>query len=179
MQNRFSRLSALALAAGVMACTGHGSSAAKQPSPKVEDPGYRSVLAHTDIHGKAIAAAPASATIVVVFASWCGPCRHELGMLRQLASEKPGLRVIGVNAYEDWDDISNQTKLEKFLGTEHPWLTVVRADDAILSALGGVPKVPSLFLFDSAGAQVRAFRRAERRPPNKAELENALAQVMK
>jgi len=165
------------LLSGVMACT--NARPAQHPAQPAEDPGYRSVLEHTDIHGNAIAAKPATATIVVVFASWCGPCRHELGMLKELAVEKPGLRIIGVNAYEDWDDISNQQKLERFLGAQHPWLTVVRADDQILSALGGVPKVPSLFLFDRAGAQVRAFRRAERRPPTKAELENALAQVMK
>jgi len=172
-----SRSIVLLLVSGVVACT--NAKPAEHPATPAEAPGYRSVLAHTDIHGHAIATKPASATIVVVFASWCGPCRRELGMLKQLAVEKPGLRIIGVNAYEDWDDISNQQKLEKFLGAEHPWLTVVRADDKLLSALGGVPKVPSLFLFDHAGAQVRAFRRAERRPPSKAELENALAQVMK
>jgi thiol-disulfide isomerase/thioredoxin len=110
------------------------------------------------------------ATVAVVFASWCGPCRHELAVLGEVHAERPGLRIVGLNAYEDWEGQSSPELLRVFLAEHAPWLPVVSADDELLGALGGVPKIPSVFVFSADGRLVQAFRRSERLPPEKAEI---------
>lgn len=115
-------------------------------------------------------AADQRAALVVVFASWCGPCRHELAVLGALRQEQPGVRIIGVNAYEEFADRSDEERLRGFLAENAPWLQVVRADDALMDALGQPRKIPSVYVFDRDGALVAAFLRARRAPPTKAEL---------
>jgi hypothetical protein len=123
------------------------------------------------VYPEVAAAAPGRGPLVaVVFASWCRHCRDELALLAEIRAERPGLRIVGLNAYEDWEGASNQEKLAIFLAENAPWLPVVRADDAMLEALGGVPKIPSLFLFSSEGKLVEAYRRQDRQPPGKKEL---------
>lgn len=95
-------------------------------------------------------------------------------MLRELAQQRPGLRVIGVNAYEEFDNLSDEKKLTAFLLETHPWLTVVRADDKLMHNLGGVRKIPSVFVYDRDGAKLKAYRRAKRKPPTKKELAQLL-----
>ena len=113
-------------------------------------------------------------TVFVVFASWCGHCRDELRVLSELRAERPGLKIVGLNAYEDWGDASDDEKLRVYLAEHAPWLPVVKADASLLESLGGVPKIPSLFVFDGRGQLVEAFRRHERRPPSLGELRAAL-----
>jgi hypothetical protein len=57
-----------------------------------------------------------------------------------------------------------------------PWLTVVRTDAAMLRDLGGVAKIPSLFVYDGAGRLVERYKRDQRAPPTLAELRAAIAQ---
>jgi thiol-disulfide isomerase/thioredoxin len=133
--------------------------------------------AATDIDG-AVVGAPAPGTrvtVVVVFASWCGPCRDELAMLGEIRRTTSDLRVIGLNAYEQWGKLSDEDRLRGYLAQHAPWLQVVHADAALLGHFGGVPKVPTIFLFDRYGRMVSEFRRANRAPPTRAELELAIA----
>ena len=151
------------------------------PGEPEQPPGLSRVLASTDIDGQVIGApAPATrATVVVVFASWCYPCRHELAMLGEIAAAEPALRVIGLNAYESWGEYSDEQRLRAFLARYAPWLQVVVADDSILRSFGGVPKIPTLFVFDGEGREVIAFRRNQRKPPTRAELERAVERAMR
>jgi thiol-disulfide isomerase/thioredoxin len=149
-----------------------------QPPPKIESrvpdasKGLPAVLAARDIDGARVgpAAPEIRATAVIVFASWCGPCRHELAILGALRDAEPQLRIIGVNAFEDYAERSDDERLRAYVGAHAPWLQVVRADAALLRALGRPSKVPTLFVFDRDGALVRAFLRARRTPPDQAEL---------
>ena len=163
------RLGALIALAGLAA--GCGPRAQTRTATTTGDAGYRDVMSRTDIRGNAVADEPATrATVVIVFASWCQPCRTELAILRDLVRDRPNLRVIGVNAYEEFDDLSDEQALDAFLREAHPWLTVVRADATLLKSLGGVRKIPSLFVFGRDGARLKEYRRSRRAPPTRTEL---------
>lgn len=164
----------IAVAMLIGACTRPPPAAPADPG----DQGYRSVVARNDLAGKPVGHdGAARATVVIVFASWCYPCRKELAILSELVTEHPGVRVIGINAFEDFDDLSDAATLTAFLGTNHPWLRVVRGDDALLRSLGGVRKIPTLFVFDARGVRVKAFRRSQRLPPTKKELGQLLSSL--
>lgn len=96
-------------------------------------------------------------------------------MLGELLGEEPSLRVIGVNAYEEFSERSDAERLRAFLAMNAPWLQVVPATDRLMHALGNPSKVPTLFLFDRQGKLARSYLRARRAPPSKAELQEDLA----
>ncbi|ACY17656.1 TlpA family protein disulfide reductase [Haliangium ochraceum] len=133
-----------------------------------------------DLDGHAVGALTSEqhATVVVVFASWCGPCRHELALLGELRADEPRVRIVGVNAFEDYDDRSDEQRLRDFLASSAPWLRVVRADEPLMAALGQPSKIPTMYVFDRAGALVHSFRRDRRPPPDRAELSAAVAEVL-
>jgi thiol-disulfide isomerase/thioredoxin len=150
-------------------------------TPAQVEQGFQAVLASLDLDGQPVGQAPdKQVTALVVFASWCGACRAELAILGELRDEEPRLRVIGINylAHEEYADRSDDAALRAFLADNAPWLQVVRADDALMNALGKPRKVPTLFLFDSRGRLVRAYLRARRRPPTKDELRASILAVM-
>lgn len=133
----------------------------------------------TDMTGARLDLESADAIVVVVFASWCAPCRRELAALSELRAGYPGVTIVGLNAYEEFDDFSDEKKLRAFLAAEVPWLTVVRDDGTLLETFGGVPKIPTLFIFDRDGKLVHEFRRNKRPPPNKQELAAAIDSAVK
>ncbi len=137
---------------------------------------YRAVLDATDLSGKQIGPAPAGkrATLFVVFASWCGPCRSELATLAKIRKAEPRVRIIGLNAYEEWGNRSDNARLRSFLADNAPWLRAVHADGELLAAFGGVTKIPTVFVYDQAGTLVREFRRSRRAPATRPELEAAI-----
>lgn len=161
------------------ACAGAGATA-RPVAPSV-DAGAERVFARVrggvDLDGAPVASrlAPGAPTIFVVFASWCVHCRHELAVLAELRAAEPGVQIIGLNAYEDWENTSNEAQLRAYVAANAPWLTVVRTDAAMLRDLGGVPKIPSLFVYDGAGHLARGYRRDQRTPPTLAELRDAIA----
>lgn len=162
-------------------------SAAHGPGPgrsggDLAERGLARLLHSRDLEGNPVGPpAPATAaTVVVVFATWCEPCRHELATLGDLAGTEPRLRIVGVNAYEEWGARSDDLRMRRFLAEHAPWLqVVVRADQRLLDAFGGIPRVPTLFVYDAAGALVREFRRSDRDPPTRQELEEALAAALR
>ena len=175
-----SRRRALALGAALAllgACAGR----AAPPERPAHDAGAERVFARVrggvDLDGAPVAArlAPGAPTIFVVFASWCVHCRHELGVLAELRAAEPRVQIIGLNAYEDWEDTSNEAQLRAYVAANAPWLTVVRTDAAMLRDLGGVAKIPSLFVYDGAGRLVERYKRDQRTPPTLAELRAAIA----
>lgn len=141
--------------------------------------GYQSVVAATDLNGNTVgpASGETEATVVIVFASWCTPCKNELRMLGELRTEEPRVRVVGVNAYEDYDDRSDMMRLQDFLSAEAPWLQVVPADQDIMAALGTPKKVPTMFVYRRDGTLARAFLRTQGPPPDKAAVRAVLDEI--
>ncbi|MEM9490141.1 MAG: TlpA disulfide reductase family protein [Myxococcota bacterium] len=143
--------------------------------------GLQLLHAARDLDGQTVGSAPADkeVTAIIVFASWCGPCRAELAVLGKLRNTEPKLRVIGVNYYEEFDDLSDESKLRSYVADNAPWLQVVRADEALFEALGRPPKIPTLFVFDKQGRLVESFLRAERpQPPTMAELKKSIDRAL-
>jgi thiol-disulfide isomerase/thioredoxin len=142
-------------------------------------PGYTSVVAATDLAGNTVGPAngDTEATVVIVFASWCNPCKEELRMLGELRTEEPRMRVVGVNAYEEYDDRSDMLRLQSFLAAEAPWLQVVPADQQIMAALGTPKKVPTMFVYRRDGTLAHAFLRTQGPPPDKADVRAVLDEI--
>jgi thiol-disulfide isomerase/thioredoxin len=171
------RLSTLTLA-GAIIVLALSACAHKQTTP-AEHPGYAAVAASSDLQGKKVGPAPesTSATLVVFFASWCHACQDELKMLTDFRHDEPGLRIIGLNAYEDYRDFSDSERLRAYLDANAPWLRVVPANKEMMGAFDGVPKIPTMFLFDREGNLIKEFRRDKRRPPSAEELSAAIAEA--
>jgi len=166
------RVVALVCVLAALGCT-----SSERPSPERAAPSYRLVLDSKDIDGTAVGVPgpETRATVVVFFASWCGPCQRELGVLDELVKTDSALRVIGINAYEEWSDRSDERKLRAFVSDNAPWLEVVTATPELMAAFSGVPKIPTVFVFDAEGQLVEEFRRDRRDPPGKEELAKAIA----
>ncbi len=143
-------------------------------------PAFTRVQAGQDLDGAPAAKyfAAGEPTIFVVFASWCGHCRKELAVLAELRAGEPRVHVIGINAYEEWEQASDEATLRAYVAESAPWLPVVRADKALLKSLGGVPKIPSVFVFDGAGRLVERFKRNERPVPTLDELRATIAKLL-
>lgn len=92
-------------------------------------------------------------TVVSFFASWCPPCRPEMGFLNQLLAEtgRAPLTVIGINLFEDFGGRTNEAALGNFLDQTRPTFPILRGDDAVADAFGGVDRIPTVMVFDRSG----------------------------
>jgi len=149
------------------------------PSPAaVSTPRLDGIEAAIDLDGQLVGPLRRgeSATVAIMFASWCGPSRTEMPVIATLRSRHPELRVLGINyrAHEEYDGRGSAAAVRAFLAEEAPWLRVVPADEALWASLGAPPKIPTIYIFDREGAFVRAFDRRTDPIPSLAELEAAL-----
>lgn len=135
------------------------------------------VEAAADLDGATIGASHGKATVLIVFASWCPHCHTELAILDELRGRHADLRVIGINyvGHEEYQGRGNPLVLRAYLAKHAPWLRVVPADDPLFTALGRPPKIPTIYVYDKAGALVATFDRRERPKPTTRELEAVLA----
>lgn len=135
--------------------------------------------AATDLDGHPIGglALGERATIAMVFASWCGHCQDEMLVLGALRERHPEVRFLGVNyrAHEEYDGRGDAAAVRRFVAERGTWLRVIPADEALWSALGRPPKVPTLYVFAADGTLVRSYDRRVDALPTLADLEAALA----
>lgn len=156
-------------------CGGGGSAAAPRAPA---GPTLAAVEAARDLDGAVVGPTPegVTATVAVVFASWCTHCREELPVLAALVAARPDVRVLGVNyrAHEEYDGRGDAAAVRALVATEAPWLRVVPADDAVWASLGRPPKIPTVYVFDRRGAHLRTFDRRSEAVPDLAALLAAL-----
>jgi thiol-disulfide isomerase/thioredoxin len=140
--------------------------------------GYQTLFTYIDIDGKSVNPEPDTrVTAVVVFATWCRPCRIEIGWLGELTRDNSQLRVIGVN-YHDEFGFSGDERVRAYRDENAPWLQIVRADRPLFELLGQPRYVPSMYLFDSLGRLLRAYLPPVRMPPGRDELQAYIQTLM-
>jgi thiol-disulfide isomerase/thioredoxin len=124
-----------------------------------------------DLDGRPLGDSPV-ATVVIVFATWCGHCHHELGELATLRGTRDDLRVVGVNfrEHEEYDDRGDSAEVRAYVAREAPWLRVIPGDDALFVALGRPPKIPTLYVYAPDGRLAARYDRRQRAMPGAAEL---------
>ena len=108
-------------------------------------------------------------TVVVVLASWCEHCKAELRELDAIRAHH--VRLIGVDyrGHEEYDHRGGADAIRAFARAT-PWLRIVPVDDTLFDALGRPPLIPTIYVYDRAGALVQTFDRRQRTPPDRAEL---------
>lgn len=97
--------------------------------------------------------------VVTFFASWCHPCREEFGHLRELYQtyHDRGVEIIAVNYFEDFDNLSDDARLQNYLKITKPPFTVVKGNDTVSQQFGTVTRIPTLFVFDKQGQRALHF----------------------
>ncbi len=155
----------LAFAVWVWQAPGAGDGRAAAP------PGGREVVLNAPLRARLLAlqrldgpqlrpnALAGKVVIVTFFASWCPPCREEFVHLKKVYAthRHEGLEIVAVNLFENFDELSDERRLAKYLEATQPGFPVVKGDDAISAAFGTVRRIPTLLVFDRQGRSAFTF----------------------
>ncbi|PON12840.1 hypothetical protein C2W62_37495 [Candidatus Entotheonella serta] len=97
--------------------------------------------------------------MVTFFASWCQPCRDEFVHLRKIYQDyhDRGVEIIAVNYFEDFDNLSDDKRLRKYLDITKPPFTIVRGNATVSEQFGTITRIPTLFVFDRQGKRALHF----------------------
>ncbi len=149
------------------------------PPPTDAAASWQRLTVSRDLDGAVVGDAPGQATIAMVFASWCGYCRAEVGELEALLARRGDVRVVGVNFrhHEEYDRRGDSEAVRGFVRDHAPWMRVVPGDRALWRAFGSPTYVPTLYVFDAQGQLAASYDRGDRFPPDAAELEGVLGQL--
>lgn len=122
------------------------------PPPEQRSPFPSVNLRDRDGQVRPLAELLAEATVLNFWATWCGPCRHELPELERLAADHKGrpLRVLAINVD------SPRAAVEAFIANTDLLLPVYFMDARTQSSLG-IDKIPFTVLLDGEGRVVRVY----------------------
>lgn len=87
-------------------------------------------------------------TLLVVWATWCQPCRKELPEIQQFARANPGIKVVTVNLGDDRESVT------AFLDELNVDLATVIDTEGRLTSATKVASVPSLAMLAATGEVV-------------------------
>jgi len=138
----------VAPAATTAGATKRAAAARALPAPPVLPADARRVLALAKRPGP-------RATVVNVWATWCGPCRAEFPALLEAARRHPGVRLVLVSA--DFDD--QMPAVRRFLadhGVRDTTYIKSEADQAFIDGLNPAwsGALPATFVYDARGNRV-------------------------
>jgi hypothetical protein len=165
--------SRLLLAISLVGCTPvYAPPAAPQPVARRGAPGWQTLARARDLDGRVVGEVPGRATIAVVFASWCGHCRHQIAQLAEVIDGREDVRVLGINFlhHEEYDDRGDSQAVRDYLAAEAPWMQVVPAGERLWRELGSPSKVPTIYVFDDAGELRRVWDRRSGELPTYSDL---------
>lgn len=96
-------------------------------------------------------------TLVDFWASWCGPCRRETAVIKDLLKEygPKGLDVVGVAV---WDEPDNTRKAIEELAL--PWPQILNAQ-SVPTELYGIAGIPTIIIIDPDGKIVSRDKQDE------------------
>lgn len=99
----------------------------------------------------------ASLNMLVFWASWCGPCRQEIPLLKEIYEKYRGIRLnlVSISIDEDQERWKNALQMEKM-----PWPQFVTDKDKIefMRQKFNFNSIPLVIFTDSQGNEIERFR---------------------
>ena len=105
-----------------------------------------------DTNGKVYSRTELLGKVVVVnfWATWCGPCKHEIPEFSQVATRYKGKDVVMLGVMVDNPDAQSLLDFSTDFKITYP---IVRSDRVVLEAFQDPPNIPTTFVYDRSGKQ--------------------------
>jgi len=109
------------------------------------------LLKLSDLKGKVV--------LVDFWATWCAPCREAIPDLVELKNEfkNKNFEIIGVSVDALTQNGKTATDVQPFMKNYKINYPIVRADESVIYAFGGIKSIPTTFLINKSGKVVAKY----------------------